>query len=178
MGEVNQVVDHVKLEYTGVFNMSEMFAMYSKWMKEQPYEKGGDYVSEQNTSRGKFVEMYYYPWKKDNDYIRHFFKIRILIYDAKKVDVMVQGKKQRLDHGRVLLTMDGFIEHDYESRWNKMPMFVLFRTLAAKFVFKNYTKVFERNMIDDVHNLYERFERFFNFYRTYVPVKETAHFYH
>ena len=96
MGEVNQVVDHLKLEYKGVFSARDMFAMFTRWYKESPYEKGGDYMSEQHTSHGKCLEYWNYPWKKQTDSIRHFMKIRLLIYDLKKVDVMVDTAPKKI----------------------------------------------------------------------------------
>ncbi|MBR9699856.1 hypothetical protein GOV09_05340 [Candidatus Woesearchaeota archaeon] len=178
MGEVNQVVDHLKLEYKGIFNIKELFGMFGRWYKESPYEKGGDYISEQRTHHGKCIEYVYWPWKKQTDYIRHYMKLRILIYDAKKVDVMVDGKKQRLDHARFLLYLDGFVENDYESRWRDTPLFMFIRTLASKFFYKRYAKFMERMVIDDCHHLYEKFERFFNMYRSFRPVKKQPHFYY
>jgi hypothetical protein len=177
MGEVNQVVDHLKLEYTGVFEIREFFKMFTRWYKESPYEKGGDYISEYNTSHGKCIEYYYYPWKKETDALRFFMKLRFLFTDVKKVDIMAEGKKKKVDFGNVKITLDGFLEYDYEFRFQQRPLFQFIRTLYIKFFFKNYSKYFERLMINDTHQLYDLFERFFNMYRSYKPVKETPTFY-
>lgn len=178
MGEVNHVVDHMKLEYQGVFSVREMFRMFTRWYRESPYEKGADYASEQHTSHGKCIEYFYYPWKKQTDVVRHFMKIRLLMYDIKKVDIMVDGKKKKLDHGRVIIYLDGFVEYDYESRWYIKPFHQFLRTLYIKFMYKNYSKFMEKIMIDDTHQLYDMFERFFNMYRSYKPVQDVPHFYY
>ena len=34
MGEVRLVVDHMKLEYKGIFSTREMFRMFTRWFKE------------------------------------------------------------------------------------------------------------------------------------------------
>ncbi len=175
MGEVTHTVDHLKLEYKGVFSSREMFAMFTRWLKESPYEKGGDYVSEQNTSHGKCIEYMYWPWKKQTEKIRHFMKIRILIYDLKKVDIMVKGKKKQMDHGRVLIYLDGFVEHDYEHTWAHKPLLQFIRTLQIKYVYSRYTKYHEKVMIDDCHHLYDMFERFFNMYNSYRRAKDTPY---
>jgi hypothetical protein len=177
MGEVWQVVDHLQLEYKGVFSVKDLFRFFTRWYKESAYEKGGDYVSEQHTSHGKCIEYVYWPWKKDSDYVRHFMKIRLLIYDLKKVDVMVDGKKKRLDHGKVLLYLDGFIEMDYEHRWAGTPILQFIRTLYIKYIYRMYTKHAEKIMVEDCHHLYDLFERFFNMYKTYKKTKEMPHFY-
>ena len=179
MGEVHHVVDHLKLEYRGVFNIREMLSGLGRWMKENPYEKGGDYMSEQHTAHGKCIEYTYWPWKKETyPYVRLYMKVRILIYDAKKVDVLVGKKKMTLDHGRILIYLDGLLDYDHDSYWDTTPMHVFFRTLWVKFVLRNYTKMYERNLINDVHDLYEYFERMLNTYKTYRPVEKQPHFYY
>jgi len=178
MGEVNHVVDHLKLEYKGVFDLREMFRMFTRWYAESPYEKGGDYASEQHTSSGKYLEYCYYPWKKQTDYIRYFQKIRLLIYELKKVNMMVDGKKKVMDHARVVIYIDGFVEHDYENRWQRHGVQQFIRTLYVKFFYKRYSKYHEKLIIDDCHQVYDLFERFFNMYKSYMPVKEAPHFYY
>ena len=178
MGEVNHIVDHLKLEYQGVFNIRELFRMFTRWYRESPYEKGADYASEQHTSHGKCFEYFYYPWKKQTDYIRYFMKIRLLIYDAKKTDIMVDKKKKQLDHARIIIYIDGFVEHDYEGRWSSKPMFQFIRTLFNKFLYKNYSQFHEHLIVDDCHQLYDLFEKFFNMYNTYKPTKEVPHFHY
>ena len=79
MGEVNHVVDHMKLEYKGVFSIRDFFRMFTRWYKESPYEKGGDFTSEQRTSHGTCIEHFYFPWKKDTLEIRYYMKIRVLM---------------------------------------------------------------------------------------------------
>jgi hypothetical protein len=178
MGEVNHIVDHLKLEHQGVFDVKEMFNMFTRWMKEVPYEKGGDYVSEQNTSHGKCIEYFYYPWLKVSDNLRAFLKIRLLLYDVVKVDIIVDGKKRKMDYGKVILYLDGYLEYDYEYRWQYRPLFLFIRSAFIKFFYRNYSRFFEKDMINDCHKLYALFENFFNMYKSYKPVERVPHFYY
>ena len=91
---------------------------------------------------------------------------------------MVQGKRKRLDHGRILIYLDGFVEYDYESRWQHRPWFQFIRTLYVKFFYKRYSIHMEKMISDDCHQLYDMFERFFNMYRSYKPVQIMPHFYY
>ena len=178
MGEIHHLVDHMKLEYKGIFSVRDMFAMFTKWYKESPYEKGGDYTSEYHTSHGKCIEHFYYPWKKQMEYMRHFMKIRILIYDLKKVNVMVNNQKRVLDHGRVIVYLDGFIEYDYENRWAGSPLFNFLRTTYFKFIYRRYTVFYEKMTVNDCHYIYDMFERFFNMYHSYKLPMRAPHFYY
>ena len=135
VGEVNHIVDHLRLEYKGVFSIKDLFSFFTKWFQESPYEKGGDYVSEMNSSKGKFIEYNYVPWKKQTDYVRHFMRLRLMIFDAKKVDIMVDGKKRKLDHAKIQIYIDGYVEYDYENRWSGTPLFMFIRTIFTKFFY-------------------------------------------
>ena len=176
-GEVYHIVDHMKLDYKGIFDVNSMFRMFTKWYRDMPYEKGGDYISEYNTSHGKCMEYCYFPWLKDTDYIRKYMKIRILMYDVKKADIMVDGQKRRMDQGTFQLVLDGFIEFDYEHRWGGTPMLQFLRTVYFKYFYKRYTRQSEKVIIDECHQLYELFERFFNMYKSYKEVKEMPHWF-
>jgi len=176
MGDTKLVVDHLKLEYQGVFSVRDLFRMFTRWCKERAYEKGGDYISEQNTENGKYIEYFYYPWKKDTSEVRFFMKIRLLIYDLKKVDMMVDEEKKRLDHGKVILYLDGFLEFDYDVRWQHQPLWIFLRTIFNKYVFSRYHSSFEKIIIDDTHDLYEHFERFFNMYHSFKRPKSAPYF--
>jgi hypothetical protein len=135
-------------------------------------------MSEQNTSHGKCMEYFYYPWMKETDTIRKMMKIRILITDLKKVDMIIDGQRKKMDHGDIKITIDGFVEYDYENRWYYRQLFIFIRTLYIKYFYKNYSKYFEKLLIDECHGLYDMFERFFNMYKGYKQIKEGPHFYY
>ena len=178
MSEVRIIVDHMKLEYSGVFNLNEFFRMVEAWLFERGFEKRTDRNEELVTPTGKFVEWEIRPWKKISDYQRFFIKLRALMYDLKKVSVVKDKKKIELTQGRVLLYFDGYLEHDYEHRWDEAPLLFFFRSLYDKFVYKAYTERFEQRLTFDVHQLYDMTEKFFNMYRYYTPIRRPPHFAH
>ena len=92
------------------------------------------------------------------------------------MDVVKEKKKVQADQGRLLIYFDGFVEHDYEHRWDEVPLFVFFRTLYEKFIYKLYTERFEQRLTHDMHNLYNEIEKFLNTYRHYQVVSKMPHF--
>lgn len=178
MAEVRIIVDHMKLIYNGLFDVNDLFRAIDAWLFERGYEKYTNRADEILTPTGKFIEWESRPWKKISEYNRYFMKIRILMYDVKKVDVVHENKKIKLSQGRSIITFDGFIEFDYEHRWDEKPLLLFFRTLYDKFIYKAYTERFEQQLSFDMHQLYDHIEKFFNTYKYYRVVTKVPHFAH
>lgn len=178
MGENKIIVDHLKLEYSGVLDVAGLINAIDRWMIEHTMEKKTSKLVEQETPRGKFIEWEIAPWTKATDYVRLWMKIRTLMYDLKKVNVMKDGKKVKLKKGRILIVFDGYLEFDYESRWQHRPMYQFIRTMFDKFIYKVYTERFERQITYMTHDVYHYVERYLNMYKHYRPVSKMPHFYH
>ena len=176
MGEVRQLVDHLKLEYKGLFEAKNFFKLVDSWLSERQMEKKNTKDVEIMTPEGKFIEWEISPWTKCTDYMRLYMKIRVLMYEVKKVEAIRDKKKIVLDHGHVIIILDGYLEHDYEHRWDGTPMLHFIRTMMDKFVYRTYTQKYEQRWTHDCHQIYDLMQRFFNTYREYRLVSEISHF--
>ena len=176
MSDLKIIVDHMKLEYSGLMDVKELFKLINRWLHERHFQKKEDKCHEQNLPEGKFIEYEISQWKKITDYVKYIYKIRALFYDLKKVEIKKGNKKVQIDQGRVLIYFDGYIENDYEHRWDDVPIFVFLRTIYDKFIYKVYTERFEQRLTHDVHNLYNEIEKFLNTSRHYKVVSKSPHF--
>jgi hypothetical protein len=176
MSDLRIIVDHLQLDYSGIMDVKGLFKMINRWLMERHFQKKEDKNHELNQPDGKYIEYEISHWKKISDYTRYVYKIRALFQGIKKVEISRDKKKEKLDQGRVLFIFDGFIEHDYEHRWDERPFFVFFRTLYDKFIYKAYTERFEHRLTHDVHNLYNEIEKFLNTYRHYKVISKAPHF--
>lgn len=167
MGHLKIVVDHDKLEYNGPFDANHLLRMIENHLWERGFDKRMDKDFEHHTASGKHIEWQYAPWKKITDYVSYIVKIRILGYDIVKVDTGHSGKKSKIDAGRIIITIDGFIQYDYDSYWDDHPVLHFLRTVYDYFVFKAYTERFEHQLVNDVNHLNDHIEKFLNLYRHY-----------
>lgn len=170
MGHVKIVVDHEKIDYSGPFDGGDMFRMIDQFLMERGFDKKQDKDFEQNTERGKFIEWQISPWKKITEYIRYIIKIRVLGYDILKSDIIKNDKKTKVDNGRLIVVIDGFVEYDYDSKWEDRPLLHFLRTIYDYFVFKAYTERFEQRLTHDIHHLIDQIEKFFNISRHYSVI--------
>jgi len=174
MGHVKIIVDHERIEYDGPFDASDMFRHVQNFLFERGFDTRQDKDFEHHTPSGTEIEWQISPWKRITDYARHMIKIRVLIHDMKKISVSKEGKKTKIDNGKIQITIDGFIESDYESKWEEMPMFMFLRTIYDKFIFKIYTERFEQRLTHDINQLSHSIGQFLNVYRSYSVVSRPA----
>ena len=174
MSHLKIVVDHEKIDYSGPVNVSDLLRMIENFVFERGFDKKQDKDFEQNTINGKSLEWQISPWKKITDYVRYIIKVRVLGYDILKADSVVDGKKTKIDNGRLIIVIDGFMEYDYDSRWDERPFLLFLRTFYDYFVFKAYTERFEQRLVHDVNHLHDNIEKFFNLYRHYTVISKPA----
>ena len=176
MSDVKIVVDHLKLDYKGPFEFNALCRLINAFTKERGFDSRYDKDFEINTKTGKHIEWQISPWKKITDYIRYMVKVRILIDDMVKVEVIKDKKKVKVDNGRLIMFIDGFIEFDYFHKWDQHPFFMFLRSLYDRFIYKAYTERFEQRLVYDIHHLHDRTEKFLNVYRHYRVVTKVPHY--
>ena len=172
MSHLKIVVDHEKIDYSGPHNTGDLLRMIENFLFERGFDKKQDKDFEQNTPNGKFIEWQISPWKKISDYGRYIVKVRILGYDILKTDALNNGKKTKVDSGRLIIVIDGFMDYDYDHRWENKPILYFFRTIYDYFVFKAYTERFEHMLVHDINHLVDHIEKFFNLYKHFSVISK------
>jgi len=174
MGNVKIIVDHDKMDYSGPLDVTELFKTVENFIFYMGYDKRQDKDFEQNTQNGKFVEWQISPWKWISDYARYIIKVRVIGYDILKTDVVSDGKKKKVDSGRVVIVIDGFVDYDLQNRWQDNPVLYFISQMYDKFIHKVYTERFEHMLVHDVNRLHDEIEKFLNIYRHYSVISHPA----
>ncbi len=174
MGELEIVVDRIKIDYKGPVDLNALFRFIEHFLWERGFDKKQDKDFEFNTDRGKFIEWQYTPWKKISDYVRYIIKVHVAVYDSNKIESLYNGKKVKVDNGRVMITIDAYIEYDYDNKWDDNLWFEIIRGIYDKFVYKIYTERFEQRLVHDVHHLHHEIQKFLNMYKHFALVTEKA----
>ena len=165
MSERKLVVDHAGLSYEGLFDVHELYMMIDKWLKEKGFDKREMRNVEQVSPNGKYVELELQPWKKITDYAKHIIRMDIKILGIKDVEVRKDGHKVKLQKAKVSIIFDGYLETDWEHRWEQQPMYIFIRTLFDKFVYNTYSSKFEAQLVESVNDLRAQIKSFLNLYK-------------
>jgi len=168
MAERRHLIDNLTINYSGLFKASDLYNIIDQWLFDTRYDKRELRNSELLRPEGKYLDLLLLPWKKITDYAKYEIKISIIIKNLTQVEVEKEGKKIKMDKGEVIITLDGYLETDYENVWEAKPVYYFLRTLFDKYVYKLYTSRFEAGLKSDIFHLNRIIKGFFNMGR-YIP---------
>lgn len=165
MAERELIVDHLRVEYEGLFDATELYRLIDLFFRDKGYDKRDLKNIEKVRPEGKYVEIELMPWKKTTDYFKNEIKIRIIMQNLKEVEVEKDGRKIRLNQGKLNIVFDGYFTTDYEHRWEQKPSYFFIRTLFDKFFFSSYTDKYKGVLVHDTNTLITDIKTFLNLYR-------------
>jgi len=164
MAERRLIVDHLKLTYEGLFDVTELYQVIDTWLRERGFDKRDVRQREHATKDAKYIEMELQPWKKITDYARHVIKMELKMSGIKDVEVEMNSHKTRLNRGKVSIIFDGYLDTDYEHKWEQKPMLFVLRTIFDKWIYKSYMSNWESELVESVNQLYSTIKGFLNLY--------------
>jgi hypothetical protein len=165
MSEKRLVIDQMRLNYSGIFNLNELYKMIDGWLYEKGYDKYEKKNEEQVLETGRKIEIELRPWKKTTDYAKNEIRLRIFVDNMTDVEIERDGRKTKMHKGDIQMIFDAFLETDYEHRWENKPVYYFFRTLVDKYIFRIYTGKFIGNLVADTRDLHQRIKAYLNLYR-------------
>jgi len=165
MVERRLIVDNLTLSYKGIFKAGELYKLIDAYFRERAYTKHELRNYEHSYKEGKQIEVVKEPYRKITDYAKYVIRITLVMTEVKEVEVDKDKVKVRMNQGNIDVQFDGFLEMDYEHRWEKKPIFYFLRAIFDQFVFKVHTEKFESGLKDEVYDLHEQVKSFLNLYR-------------
>jgi len=169
MAEKDVILTGITVSYTGLFNYADLYRLIDAWLIERGYDCKEGKHTETVTPDGKSIEVSLEPTKGLADYARCILKVKIAASKLKDVTITLDGTKQKINSGTVTVTIDGLLETDYEGRWEGRPMFVFFKILYDKYIFKTFTGGFEKLIKHDVESLRDQIKGYLNLERVRTP---------
>jgi len=159
------VLDQLKLNFEGIFDLNGLYRTIDGWFYEKGYDKYEKKNYEQVLPTGKDVEIELLPWKKITDYFKIIVRVRAKFVQIKDVEVQKDGVTLKMQQGRVMFIFDGYLVSDYDNAWESRPMLFFIRTIFDKYIFRKYTKTAEKWLVNDLYQLHGNIQRFLNIYR-------------
>ena len=115
---------------------------------------------EATQSMKRFENTFTIGRHKDND-------LQVTDACVSKFHVKVEhdGKRYKMQNGRVTITFDGYLDTDYEDRWEQKPFYFFLRTIFDKWIYRTYSTEYEELLIENVTQLQQAIKSFLNLYR-------------
>lgn len=165
MAERKLLIDEESMEYKGLFNLKELYSIIDDYIKVKGYDKFEPLNREDIHQEGKDIHIILELKKWHTDYIRKFLKLEIFFTDIKEAETEVDGHKMRLNKGELEFLFTGYLETDWEGRWEGRPMYHFLRTIFDRYIYRTHTQHFEMEVISDLTELREKLGSYLNLYR-------------
>lgn len=166
MTEKRQIIDALRLNYNGVFDVVELYREIEDWIVKHGMEKEIKKKREHVKADGKNIEWFIEIWKSPTDYAKIIVRVKALMSNIKDVEIVKGDSKINLNHGNVTIIFDGFIEQDIKGRWQQKPLYYFIRSLYDKYVYKLWSNKFDKDVFNYCHSLHKVLDDFFKHYQT------------
>ncbi len=165
MAEKKFVLKGLSISYEGLFDIKAFYKFLEKFIKDYGYQKN-EVTNEQKTHKtGKDIYLFLEPYRTISYYAKNFIQVKISIKNLKDVEIVKDNKKVKMNDAKVSIEINSYLKTDTEGRWEHKPLFVFFRGIMEKYVYKIYMNSFEKKLEKDTRQLYNSIKSFFNLYK-------------
>ncbi len=125
------------IKYYGIFDYPGLLRTIYNWGLKQGMEMH-DKKSKHKIpdARGAEQEQTLVGWRKVDAYVKFWFTVSTRAEYLKDVDVIVDGKKKRLTQGKIRIRITGYVELDYNNRFETSPFMEKVRDFYHKYIIR------------------------------------------
>jgi len=106
------------IKFKGIFDFHSLMRTMRNWIVNQGYEFHETSVKHKVPSPiGAEQEFEWWGWRKVNSYVKFHIDIYFHLWDLHDVEVVREGKKQKLQSARMQIEMTGRCELDWSNRF-------------------------------------------------------------
>lgn len=165
MSEYKYLIDGMRVEYEGYFDLKGLFRQIEQFFQERGYDADETKNYEEVYSTGRQITIEMYPYKKPSDYYKMEQRIFAVFKRVTEEEVEIDGVKKRINKGRVEILFDCTLVSDFETLWEDRAIFYFIRTLADKYLRKSKTAMAEALAVQDCKDVIELVKAYLNMNR-------------
>jgi len=143
MAEKEEVIKE-KFDYSGIFDFSEFYSFAHSWLKDEDYNVMEEKYSENVSGNSRAIYIEWKATKQFSDYFKVEIKIKFDIKGLIDVEVETDGKKKKMNKGKISFETKGNMLKDPESKWEGSAFYRFLREVYNKYIIPS--------RIDDVKN--------------------------
>ncbi|MBS3135594.1 hypothetical protein J4401_01410 [Candidatus Woesearchaeota archaeon] len=156
MVEKKLVIDALRFNYTGMFDIEEFFKEIADWTKENGYERDTKKKLQHVEQDGKKIDYIFELWKDITEDSRSVIRIRALMKDVIDFTLERGDSRRNMQKGHILVIIDGFLETDLEHRWEQKAWYIFVRTLWDKLVWRYWMSRYDGIVSAASYKLYNK----------------------
>jgi hypothetical protein len=178
-GDVGKI--SVKVEQP--FHFKNLYQYMHLWLVENGFESAdgdGDKWETFYLEKIGQVKEYWVEWDMvknihKNKYYNYKLNVKMHLLGMKKIEVMQEGHKVKLDHGEIEIIIDGKIQTDLEGKWKKHWFLKNFKKVYDERIFKEeFMGMHEVNLYRLMYEFQGMIKKYMAI-RCYAPVEGFLH---
>ena len=149
MAEKEQVIKE-KVEHSGYFDFKGFYSFAHSWLKEENYDIEEEKYAETISGNSKSINFEWKATKTLSDYFKHELKMRFEVRDLTDVEVEVDGKKKKMNKGKIGVEVKGNLIRDPQSKWDITPWYRFLRDVYNKYIIASRVQSSGDKVVGDV----------------------------
>jgi hypothetical protein len=105
------------VRYEGVFDHEGLYKLMFKWFKDRDYDFIEKAYKRGTADFGRKEEFEWIGKLKYNDYIQFQIDVQVIFFSMQKAEVMKNGKKVKMNKGRIEMKFKGQMNTDYQKKF-------------------------------------------------------------
>jgi hypothetical protein len=149
MSEKDKICE-AKVKHDGIFDYKEVYRFLYAWLTDFEYFMEERNYTEKVKPEGKEVEIHWIARRKISDYFRFVLKVDWLILGMTNIEVMKDNLKVKANKGVLEIKVTGFLEKDYENRWENTSFLRFLRGVYDRFVIRGRIEDYEDKLCEEL----------------------------
>ena len=109
-----------EIKYSGEFDYEGLYLCIYKWLKKKRYDLQEVYKHKM-TGSGAEVELAFKGAKKINEFVKYKIDAEIKGWNITEFEAVKDGKKQKLNKGRIIVTINFAMDMDWQKKYQDSP---------------------------------------------------------
>src|SRR3989344_900134 len=149
-----------KVEHSGLIDFKAFYSFAHSWLEEEGYDVEEEKYSETVAGNSRNISIKWKATKTISDYFKNEMKVEFEVKELVDVEVEIDGKKKKMNKGKVSVDIKGDLVKDPESKWDVTPFYRFLRDLYGKYIIPGRTSSMEGALVGNVIALKEEIKSF------------------
>ena len=159
MVEKNKVYE-TKVKHAGIFDFKDLYSFLYTLFTDMEYSVEEKNYSEKTKGDLKEIEVVWLAKRKVSDYFRFQVKMEIRILRMSNADVVKDGIKVSTNKGEFEVKFTGFLEKDYENRWENTALLRFLRGVYDKYIIKSTLEGYEAQVAKEILDISDQLKAY------------------
>ena len=165
MSEPEMIVVGTRISYEGIFSLDGLYQAIYKWMIDRNYDRDDKVHTESIKPDGKHIDIELECDRSIDDYTKYLIRVRIFASHIKDVTVEMDGRKQRLNEGKVMVILDSWVKTDWQDRMESKPVYHIIRSMYNKYIFKGEQGPHQKKLKEETVHLQHTIGNYLNLWK-------------